>query len=64
MRKSPTLQIEEISGDRYPDLETAQAAALPLLAVNLVSVIHDLLEREVLVKVNGKIIPNPKLENV
>ena len=64
MRKSPVLQIEEISGDQYPDLETAQAAALPLLADNLVSVIHDLLERGVLVNVNGKIIPSPNLENV
>ena len=63
MRKSPVLQIEEISGDQYPDLETAQTAALPLLADNLVSVIHDLLERGVLLNVNGKIIPNPNLEN-
>jgi hypothetical protein len=63
MRKSPALQVEEISGDQYPDLATAQNAALPLLADNLASVIRDLLERGVLVNVDGKIIPNPDLEN-
>jgi hypothetical protein len=64
MRKSPDLQVEEISGDQYPDLETAQSAALPLLADNLQSVIRDLLERGILVNVDGKIIPNPNIEKV
>jgi hypothetical protein len=64
MRKSPGLQVEEISGDRYPDLATAQSAALPLLADNLQSVIRDLLERGILVNVDGKIIPNPNIEKV
>lgn len=60
MRRSPDLQIEEISGDQFPDLETAQNAALPLLAENLQSVIRALLDRGILVNVNGKIIPNPE----
>ncbi len=64
MRKSPALQVEEISGDQYPDLATAQSAALLLLADNLQSVIRDLLERGVLVNVDGKIIPNPNIEKV
>jgi hypothetical protein len=64
MRKSPALQVEEISGDQYPDLATAQSAALPLLADNLQSVIRDLLERGILVNVDGKIIPNPNIEKV
>jgi hypothetical protein len=64
MRKSPALQVEEISGDQFPDLETAQNAALSLLADNLQSVIRDLLECGVLVKVEGKIVPNPELETV
>lgn len=59
MRKPPALQVEEISGDQFPDLEAAQNAALPQLACNMQSVIRDLLERGVLVKYNGKILPNP-----
>ncbi len=62
MRKSPAIQVEEISGDQYPDLETVQSAALSLLADNLSFVIRSLLERGVLVNVDGKIIPNPDLE--
>ena len=64
MRKSPALQVEEISGDQYPDLVTAQDAARALLADNLQSVIQDLLERGALVNVEGKIIPSPELETV
>jgi len=60
MRTSPKIQVEEISGDQYPDLNEAQKAALPQLAENLQAVIRDLLARGVLVNVNGKIIPNPK----
>lgn len=57
MRTSPKIQVQEISGDHYPDLNTAQKAALPQLADSLQSVIRDLLERGVLVNDNGKIIP-------
>ena len=60
MRKPPDLQVEEISGDQFPDLETAQSAALSLVADNLQSVIRDLLKRGVLVNDNGRIIPNPQ----
>lgn len=62
MKKPPTLQIEEIGGDRYPSLEAAQHAALPLLSANLQTVIRDLLEHGVLVNVDGKIIPAHKDE--
>jgi hypothetical protein len=57
MRKSPALQIEEISGNQYPDLKTAQDAALPQLADSMLAVIRDLLERAVLINDHGKIIP-------
>jgi hypothetical protein len=60
MKKPPALQLEEIPGNQYPDLETAQRASLPAMSENLQSVIRDLLARGVLVNVNGKIIPNPK----
>lgn len=60
MRKSPPITTDEIPGDQYADLESAQRAALPVLADNLASVIRDLLERGVLVMVDGKILPNPQ----
>ncbi len=59
MKKSPTIQLEEISGTEYLDRETAQQAALSSLSENLQAVIQQLLERGVLVNLNGKIIPNP-----
>jgi len=62
MPKTTPLQVEEIAGDKFPDRDSAQDAALPLLAESLQAIIRDLLERGVLVKVNGKIIPNPDLQ--
>ena len=59
-RKSPPITIDEIPGDQYADLESAQSAAKSLLADNLASVIRGLLERGVLVMVDGKIVPNPE----
>jgi hypothetical protein len=59
MKKPPALQVEQIPGDQFPDREAAQRAALPPLSENVQAVIRDLLERGELVKVNGKIIPNP-----
>lgn len=64
MRTSPPITItEEINGDKFPDLQSAQRAALPLLADNLQTVIRDLLDRGVLVIVDGKIMPNPQGSN-
>ena len=57
MRTSPKIQVEEISGNQYTDLNEAQKAALPQLSENLQAVIRDLLERGILVNVNGKISP-------
>ena len=58
MKKAPALQVEEIGGDQFPDRDSAQEAALPLLAESLQAVIRDLLERGVLVRdSNGKITP-------
>ena len=59
MKTAPFLQLELISGDQYPDRDTAQEAALPLIAESLHAVIRDLLARGVLVEIDGKIIPNP-----
>ena len=60
MKKAPVLELEKIPGDRYPNLETAQRAALPQLGESLQTVIRDLLERGELVNDNGKIIPGPR----
>ena len=62
MSKQPALQveIEEIGGDQFSDRDSAQEAALPLLAESLQAIIRDLLKRGVLVQIDGKIIPNPK----
>ena len=60
MRKAPALQVEEISGDKFPDRDAAQSAALSLISANLQAVIHDLLERGVLVNSDGKIFPSHK----
>ena len=59
MKTAPVLQLERISGDLYPDRDSAQDAALPLIAESLHAVIRDLLIRGVLVEIDGKIIPNP-----
>lgn len=59
MKKAPALQLEEISGDTFPDRDAAQDAALSLLSANLQSVVQELLERGVLVNVDGKILPGP-----
>ncbi len=59
MKKAPALQVEEVSGSIFSDLSAAQKAALPLLSENLQVIIRDLLERGVLVNIDGKIIPNP-----
>ena len=59
--KAPSLQVEEISGDQFPDLESAQRAALPAMAESLKNVVLSLLEDGVLIKTaDGKIIPNPQ----
>ena len=60
MKKPPALQLEEIPGDRFPDLDAAWRAALPALSEDLQAVIQQLLECGELVRdVDGKIIPNP-----
>ena len=64
MRRSPDLQVEEISGNQYPDLKTVQDATLSQLANSLQSVIRDLLDRGDLVIKDGKIVPNPARQTV
>ena len=53
------LQVEEYSGERYPDLGTAQRLALPALAACLEPIIRELLSTGELVVENGRIVRNP-----
>jgi hypothetical protein len=57
-KKAQILTIEEMPGEKYPDLATVQRAALPSISASLQAVIRDLLEKGNLVNVNGKIIPS------
>lgn len=56
------FSLEEIGGDRFPDLESAQAEALPALARDLAITLQDLLTSGILVIKDGYIIPNPDLD--
>jgi len=56
-KKAQILTIEEMPGEKYPDLATAQRAALPSISASLQAVIRDLLNNGNLINVNGKIIP-------
>ena len=58
------LQVEEFSGERYPDLGTAQRLALPALAACLEPIIRELIDMGELVIENGRIIPNPEKDNI
>ena len=57
--KGKALDVQEISGEKYPDLIAAQRLALPALVDCLVPVIHELIDRQELVIRDGRIIPNP-----
>lgn len=56
-KKAQVLKIEEVPGKKYPDLATAQRAALPSISASLQAVIHELLKSGNLKNVNGKIVP-------
>ena len=59
-REPVVLEIEEFSGERYPDLGTAQRLALPALVACLEPIIRELIGTGELIVQNGRIIPNPE----
>lgn len=59
-RKTPNITIEEMPGSKFPDLESAQRAALPSLAEAMAETIRRLLAEGWLINDNGRIIPNPE----
>jgi len=58
--KSPTLSLEEISGEIFPNLAAAQRSTLAETASDLLSTLRALLDTGALVNQNGRIIPNPQ----
>lgn len=60
MKKPYPYHVEEISGDSYPDLATAQLQAWGNIAADLAKEIRLLLAEGVLVIEKGVIIPNPE----
>lgn len=56
-RPTAPIRLEEMPGQTYPDLQTAQKAALAATAHDLAATIRKLLEAGRLANVNGKIIP-------
>ena len=59
-KKAQEIEIEEIPGEKFPDLQSVQIAALPLITESLQSVIRELLESGDLVLIDNKIIPAEK----
>ncbi len=59
-KKAQVLAIEEEAGEKFPDLESAQRAALPSITESLQDVIRNLLKNGTLINVNGKLVPADK----
>ena len=57
------LQIGEYSGEKYPDLATAQRLTLPDFVACLEPIIRELISRGELIVENGRIIQNPEKGN-
>lgn len=58
-RNSPNPEIEEKPGNQYHNLEEAQKASLKATPAELVQ-IRLLLESEIQIFENGKVVPNPE----
>jgi hypothetical protein len=56
-KQAQVLAIEEMPGNQFPDLESAQRAALPFFAKSLQDLICEMLESGELILINNKIIP-------
>ena len=60
MRKSPALQVEEISGDQITDLAAAQETAARCLASGFAEIFKRLQAEGLLIIESGRIVPNPE----
>jgi hypothetical protein len=52
------MTLEEMSGDKYPDLHTVQQIVKCSIVAYLAETISDLLDQGVLVIKDGKVMPN------
>lgn len=60
MSNTKQIKLDEISGQHFPDLVTAQLDAKPHIARALVASMRGMLADGLLVVRDGKIIPNEK----
>lgn len=56
-RKAPQITIQEIPGDHFPDLESAQRAARLNIASDLANLVRQMLDAGTLEVKDGSIIP-------
>lgn len=59
-KKLPPLEVVEISGEQYPDINSAFRAALPSIADDLVVTIRRLVADGYFIVKDGKLIRNPE----
>jgi hypothetical protein len=57
-RKSPFLAIEEMSGNEFSNLRAAQKSAIRSIVPGLAATLHALLDKNLLIEADGRIIPN------
>jgi len=62
MRKNKPLELQEVGGDRFPDLETVQSLALPGLARDIALTLQELLTAGILVIQDGRIVTRLRRE--
>jgi hypothetical protein len=61
-QKASTFQLEEVSGDRYPDLQAAQRLARADMAGALAATIRSMLADGLLTSESGRVILTPGKE--
>jgi hypothetical protein len=59
-RTSPTIQLQEIGGDQFQDLQAAQRSACGMLAFDLAQTIKCMIEQGALEITNNQIRPRGK----
>jgi hypothetical protein len=62
-KAAQVIAIQEAPGEIFPDLETAQRAALPLLVDSMLAVIQELLDSGDIVVVDNELKPSTNKAN-
>ena len=63
-RKTPIIEVEEISGDQFTDIDSAWRAALPTFAGDLAATIRRLVAEGYFILKDGKLIRNPERQRI